>query len=136
MRRLLLMCMLTASATAQSVITGVVTRPDSRWLDKANVVRLSYCAGGMALDAYSTQRFLSPQIQAKYRVGPHELNPIARPFVNQGWKGQLAASGLSFAVVTGSSWLAHRTGHHRIEHSIPLVFGSLSWSAGAWNMHY
>ena len=71
-----------------------------------------------SLDAYSTQRFLE-------RGTAREMNPLARPFVTQGWKGQAPYSyGLGFVLPLGLSCIAHRKRWHRLERMIPLVWAT------------
>jgi hypothetical protein len=44
-----------------------------------------------------------------------EGDPLARPFVNQGWPGQVAASALGYGAALGVAYILHRTNHHKIE---------------------
>ena len=53
------------------------------------------------------------------------MNPLARPFVTQGWKGQAPYSyGLGFALPLGLSYIAHRKRWHRLERMIPFVWAT------------
>ena len=45
--------------------------------------------------------------------GYYEGNPLARPLVNRGAAGQVAASALGVAAVLGVQYLVHRTHHER-----------------------
>jgi hypothetical protein len=43
------------------------------------------------------------------------MNPIARPFVNHGAAGQVAASVIGLGASTGTAYLLHKAGHHKLE---------------------
>jgi hypothetical protein len=62
----------------------------------------------IAVDGVHTQLMLQTHRFA-------EGNPIARPFVTQGWPGQLAGSALGFGAGVGLSYMLHRTNHHKLE---------------------
>ena len=66
--------------------------PDAHpFWDQQNLYLHVFNFTAQSLDAYSTQRFLE-------RGTAREMNPLARPFVTQGWKGQAPYSyGLGFA---------------------------------------
>jgi len=80
-----------------------------KFFDRGNKIRMGILAGVVAADGISTQAIL--------QSGGHwrELNPLARPFVNQGAPGQFAASILGYGFSVGTSYLLHRTGHHKLE---------------------
>jgi|SRR5450432_184244 hypothetical protein len=80
-----------------------------KFFDRGNNIRMGILAGLVAADGISTQEILNS--------GGHwrEMNPIARPFVNQGAPGQLAASVLGYGFCVGTSYLLHKTGHHKLE---------------------
>ena len=80
-----------------------------KFFDRGNKIRMGILAGVVAADGISTQEIL--QSGGRWR----ELNPLARPFVNQGATGQFAASILGYGFSLGTSYLLHRTGHHRLE---------------------
>jgi hypothetical protein len=77
------------------------------FLDRSAKVRFAVLAGLMAGDGITTQHVLSK--------GGHELNPIARPFVTHGAAGQLAASSFGYAATVTTSYIFHRTNHHKLE---------------------
>jgi hypothetical protein len=85
--------------------------PFHDFLDHGNKIRMGILAGVIAADGISTQAILNGQGGARWR----EMNPLARPFVNRGAPGQFAASALGFGFSLGTSYLFHRTGHHRLE---------------------
>jgi hypothetical protein len=80
-----------------------------RFFDHANKLRAGILAGLVAADGISTQEILHGGSQWR------EMNPLARPFVNQGAPGQLAASVLGYGFSLGTSYLLHRSGHHKLE---------------------
>jgi hypothetical protein len=80
-----------------------------RFFDHGNKLRAGILAGLIAADGVSTQKIL------RSGGGWREVNPMARPFVNQGAPGQLAASVLGYGFSLGTSYLLHRSGHHKLE---------------------
>ncbi|MGA9041511.1 MAG: hypothetical protein WB421_13320 [Terriglobales bacterium] len=80
-----------------------------RFFDHDNSIRMGILGGLIAADGISTQEILNS--------GGHwrEMNPLARPFVNKGAPGQLAASVLGCGFSVGSAYLLHKTGHHKLE---------------------
>lgn len=92
-------------------------KPVHRFLDLKNSLAISSFAVTLAGDSLSTQKGLG---QAGYR----EINPVARPFVQSRTGAVVYATG-SFALVTGGMYLAHKTGHHKMERIVP--FGLAAW---------
>jgi hypothetical protein len=88
--------------------TGLET-PPHRFFDRGNKIRMGVLASLVAADGISTQEILNS--------GGHwrEMDPLARPFVNHGAPGQLAASVLGYGFSVGTSYLLHKTGHHKLE---------------------
>lgn len=88
----------------------VQTVPEAHrvFLDRPARIRFSILAGLIAADSVTTQHVL--------KDGGREVNPLARSFVTHGIAGQLAASSLGYAFGIGTSYLFHRTGHHKMEH--------------------
>jgi hypothetical protein len=80
-----------------------------RFFDRGNKIRMGILAGLVAADGISTQEILN--------TGGHwrEMNPLARPFVSKGAPGQFAASILGYGFSMGTSYLLHKTGHHKLE---------------------
>jgi hypothetical protein len=78
--------------------------------------RILFTVGGglVVIDSITTQHM----IQAH---GARELNPVARPLVNLGWRGQIVASSIGFGGAVGLSLLFHATGHHKLERIVPMV---------------
>lgn len=92
-------------------------KPAHRFLDLKNSLAISSFAATLAADSISTQKGLD---QSRYR----EINPIARLFV-QSRTGAILYSTGSFGLVTGGMYLAHKTGHHKLERIVP--FGLAGW---------
>jgi hypothetical protein len=116
---LFLILILSVSASAQQ---------QHKFFSKGNRIRFTYCALGMAADAFSTQHFLA---DPRHRF--IEGNPIARPLVSKGWNGQLAFSGGSYSAMLGISYLSHRWNHHKIEMLPSVIWGTTTFTAAALN---
>lgn len=85
-----------------------------RFWDKTTIILHSANAAAQTADAISTQRFL--------RLGYKEGNPLVRPLVTNGWKGQVAASyGFGVGGTLLGSYIAHRKGWHKFERLIPVL---------------
>lgn len=113
---LLIWCSL-ASAGESEKPAAPEPKPAHRFLDLKNTLAISSFAAALTGDSLSTQKGLG---QAGYR----EINPVARPFV-QSRAGAIIYSTGSFALVTGGMYLAHKTGHHKLERIVP--FGLAAW---------
>ena len=102
--------------------------PSHSFLDRENV----------ALHAANLALITGDMISTRLIVdgGGREQNPIARPFVNSGIGGQMAASyALGFGgTLLGSYWL-HRSGHHRLERILPISVMAIEAYATASNAH-
>lgn len=130
------LALLGATLAQQQVSLSQQQPIHAKFLDRANIERLSFAATAMTIDALTTQRFLSADVQNRYRVPPHELNPIARPFVTRGAGGQALATGTSFAVTIAAAYVLHRLHHHRLERATPIVAGAVSLVAGVQNLRF
>lgn len=106
----------TAATIVILTCTGFAQLPDAprhRFLDRTNVALFSSDAAAISMDGLSTQAFL--------RTGLFdEINPVTRMF-GDSRQGTAGACALGFAAVVGGSYLAHRTGHHRLERILPMV---------------
>src|SRR5690348_5545348 len=99
-----------------------------RFLDKTNLVLHSWNVAAETYDAITTRR----QIQGG-RI--NELNPFGALFVNHGWGGQLAFSyGFGVGGPLLTSYMLHRTGHHKLERWVPVLNATGSTFAGSWNL--
>ena len=101
--------------------------PPHRFLDLRNSLAIGAFGVALAADSYSTQRALA-------YPGVHEANPLARPFVSSRG-GQIAYSGAGFVLFAGGMYLAHRTGHHKIERFAPWIAAGWEAVLAGWNMH-
>ena len=101
-----------------------------RFWDRKNVRLHLINLTTQSLDAYSTQRLLN-------MGGGREMNPLARPLVHQGWKGQAAASyGLGFGGTLLGSYLLHRWGHHKWERITPILVATPTALAGGLSFRF
>jgi hypothetical protein len=98
-----------------------------RFFDIRNATALAALAAGLTGDALSTQKGLG-------LPGFHEMNPIARPFV-QNRPGAALYNAGSFAVIGGGMYLAHKTGHHRLERVLPFAVAGWEGFLAARNYH-
>lgn len=100
-----------------------------RFWDRTNITVHLVNAAAQSFDSYSTQHALR-----HYR---RELNPIARPFVRQGWRGQAVYSfGLGVGGTLGVSYLLHRAGYHRQERLLPLVVATPTSISAGFNLRF
>ena len=91
-----------------------------RFLDKPNIVLLSSLTAFQALDAYKTDQTLDE--------GGRETWPVARHFC-QSREGRVGYFWTSYVMTIGSSYLLHRTGHHRLARML-LAAGNVSAASG------
>ncbi|HKT52401.1 MAG TPA: hypothetical protein VJV96_19015 [Candidatus Angelobacter sp.] len=98
-----------------------------RFFDVQNTFGLSALAAGLTADALSTQKGLG-------LPGFHEMNPIARPFV-QSRAGAAVYSAASFAFMGGSMYLAHKTNHHKLERVLPFAIAGWECFLAVRNYH-
>ena len=85
--------------------------PSHPFFDRQNVVTFAALGGLIALDSVQTQLMLQT-----HQFG--EADPLARPFVNRGWPGQLAASTLGYGTVLSLAYILHRTNHRKMERCV------------------
>ena len=98
-----------------------------KFFDLQNAFGLSALAAGLSADALSTQKGLG-------LPGFHEMNPIARPFV-QSRAGAAMYSVASFALMGGSMYLAHKTNHHKLERVLPFAIAGWEGFLAVRNYH-
>lgn len=92
--------------TAAAEHTKDFPNPQKFWTFE-NKIDFGILAGQLSADAITTQYGLSH--------GMREANPLARPFVEQGAKGEAAASGLALGLSIGGAYWLHKTHHHKAE---------------------
>ena len=86
------------------------------FFDARNTFGLASLGASLTADALSTQKGLA-------YPGLHEMNPIARPFV-QTRVGAAAYNAGSFGLMAGLMYWAHKKEHHRLERILPFAVGS------------
>ena len=82
--------------------------PSHSFFERGSEIRMGLIAGLVAADGITTQHILGVDHGS-------ELNPLVRPLVTKGAPGQAGASVLGYAFTVGSSYLLHRSGHHKLE---------------------
>ncbi len=103
---------------------------DHPFWDRANTRLLLLNVAAQSLDAYSTQRALR-------RDNTREFNPLARPFAERGWKGQVAYSyGIGVGGTLAVSYLFHRMGQHKRERITPLIVATPTALIGGLNFRF
>jgi hypothetical protein len=115
-----------AFTPAANAFIVLKTPPQHKFFDTRNTFGLTAMAASLTADALSTQKGLA-------YPGFHEMNPIARPFV-QTRAGAAAYSAGSFALLAGAMYAAHKTRHHKLEHIFP--FAVAGWEAGLSARNY
>jgi hypothetical protein len=98
-----------------------------RFFDMQNVTALAALGVALTGDALSTQKGLG-------LPGFHEMNPLARPFV-QNRPGAAFYNAASFALIGGGMFLVHKTHHHRLERILPLAIAGWEGFLAARNYH-
>lgn len=90
-------------------------KPTHRFFDTTNIVLTGVETAALTLDGVLTQRSL------RTVPGAYEADPIARPFVDRGWPGQIAGGALFIGADLGLRYCLHRKGHHRLERWVPMI---------------
>ena len=101
-----LVLLLGYSASAQQLT--LPDAPSHKFFDRQNTAAFATLGGLIAVDAVVTQRLTNSGVA-------HEVNPLWRPLVKQGWQGEMAASALGYGAALGMAYTLHKTGHHKIE---------------------
>ncbi len=121
----LLACMLILAPS-----TAMAEEEDHPFWDQANTRLLLLNLAAQSLDAYSTQRALRHD-------NTREFNPLARPFAERGWKGQVAYSyGIGVGGTLAVSYLFHRMGQHKRERITPLIVATRTALVGGLNFRF
>jgi len=90
-------------------------QPSHSFFDARNRLGFASLGASLTADALSTQKGLA-------YPGFHEMNPIARPFV-QSRVGAAAYNAGSFGLMAGIMYWAHKKEHHKLERILPLAVG-------------
>jgi hypothetical protein len=88
------------------------------FFDTVNIALTSVEIGALVADGITTQHLR--QADPSHRFS-READPIARPFVEAGWPGQIAGGALFVTAEVGQRYLLHRKHHHRWERWLPMV---------------
>ncbi len=120
----LLACMLILAPS-----TAMAEEQDHPFWDRANARMHLLNVAAQSVDAYSTQRAL--------RRNAREMNPMARPFVERGWTGQLIYSyGVGVGGTLAASYIFHRMGLHKRERIFPLIVATPTGILGGLNFRF
>jgi hypothetical protein len=104
--------------------------PSHRFFDKGNLALHGWNLAAETYDAITTRRALGGR-------PVHELNPFGALFVNRGWGGQAVFSyGFGVGGPLLTSYLLHRTGHHKMERWVTAINALGSTTAGFWNLEH
>jgi hypothetical protein len=102
-----------------------------RFVDKTNIALWTASLLAQTADAVTTQRFLGACRRSFVANDPSfcnqlENNPVARPFVNHGWGGEVALATIVTGTQTTVQYIVHRWGHHRVERFllVPQMVGN------------
>lgn len=104
-----------------------IARPH-RFFDKTNLLLFGVSLLGQSADAITTQRLHSH--------GGEEGDPLARPFVDQGWPGQIGASVIENTAQILIMYRLHKMGHHRVEEIVPLADAFVHGYEGYHNLQH
>ena len=99
-----------------------------RFFDKTNLLLFGASLLGQSADAITSQRNRSH--------GSEETDPLARPFVDQGWGGQIGLGVIENTAQFFVMYRLHKMGHHRIERLVPLVSGFVGGNQGYHNLQH
>lgn len=98
--------------------------PSHRFFDRFNIALITVSLLGQASDAITTQRV---------DHGQNEANPWSKPFVEQGWPGQIGIGVLDNAAELSVMYALHRMNHHRIERLVPIGRAAIGGMQGYRN---
>lgn len=87
-----------------------------KFFDATNIALTLAESGALFADGVYTRRLVT-----RYPGLGSEADPIARPFVNAGWPGQIAGGVLVVGADVALRYVLHRRGHHTLERWVPLV---------------
>jgi hypothetical protein len=98
----------------------VQPRPAHRFLDTAGIALQSLAIGAQVFDAYESKRALA-------QPGTREANPVLRN------NALIVVKLVGVAAEVGIAAALHKTGHHRAERWLPVLFAVPSFGAGIHN---
>jgi hypothetical protein len=117
------------SVVAAVVRTPTVSMPKMKvhaFFDAKNIALFSMGAAFVASDSITTQRMVG---SGRF----DEQDPIARPFVKNGWKGQALISAIGLGGSVGLSYVFHKFGHHKMERCVGLSLIGIEFAATVHN---
>ena len=117
------------SVVAEVVSTPTVSTPKAKvhaFFDAKNIALFSMGAAFVASDSITTQRMVGT---GRF----DEQDPIAKPFVNSGWKGQALISAIGLGGSVGLSYVFHKFGHHKMERYVGLSLIGIELAATVHN---
>jgi hypothetical protein len=117
------------SVVAAVVRTSTVSTPKVKvhaFFDAKNIAVFSMGAAFVASDSITTQRMVGT---GRF----DEQDPIAKPFVNNGWKGQALISAIGLDGSVGLSYVFHKFGHHKMERCVGLSLIGIEFAATVHN---
>lgn len=88
----------------------------NRFFDKTNLLLIVASMLGQSADDVTTQRFHSHGIP--------EGDPLARPFVDKGWAGQIGLAAIYNAEEISVMYALHRMRYHKVERLVPIAVGA------------
>jgi hypothetical protein len=91
-----------------------------RFLDNTNALLSGIEAAALIGDAVSTRWGLD-----RYPGVTREANPVARPFVEAGWPGQIVGGVLFVGLELWGRHTLHESGHHRLERLLPIGLAAM-----------
>jgi hypothetical protein len=97
-----------------------------RFFDNTNLLLIGASLLGQSADQITTRRFLSH--------GGQEQDPLSRPFVDQGWGGQVGIAAIENTAQIFVMYRLHKMGHHRIERILLLVTAFAHGNMGYRNL--
>ncbi len=118
------------AGTVSSSLLLSAPRPEHRFFDKTSLALHGWNVAAETYDAITTRRAFDGR-------SVHELNPFGALFVSHGWAGQTVFSyGFGVGGPLLTSYLLHRTGHHKLERWVTAVNALGSTAAGSWNLEH
>ena len=113
------------AADEPQVIAGAAVKaarpePTHRFLDNTNALLSGAEAAALIGDAVSTRWGLD-----RYPGYTREGNPVARPFVEGGWPGQILGGTLFVGAELWGRHTLHTHGHHRLERLLPIALAAM-----------
>jgi len=98
------------------------------FFDTAHIALTAAEATALLADGIYTQRLNTVP-------GSYEADPIARPFVDRGWPGQIVGGALFVSAEVGLRYWLHRKNHHRMERWLPMVLTTYGGIGAIHNAH-